>query len=219
MAYGETYEEFVEKFKAKKTTDDCYTPPEIYDAVADWVAKEYGVDRGKFVRPFYPGGDFENYDYSGGAIVVDNPPFSILKRIKDFYCKNDIPFFLFAPHLTLFASRDELITYIVCDNQIIYENGAKVRTSFVTNMDDAKILIRTAPTLTKSLKAATQKAKASTKKTLPKYVYPPELLTVSMLASIARAGIDYRIERKNCIFTRQLDEQKQYNKHVFGGGT
>lgn len=27
MAYGETYEEFVEKFKPKKTTDDCYTPP------------------------------------------------------------------------------------------------------------------------------------------------------------------------------------------------
>ena len=26
---NETYEEFVEKFKPKKTTDDCYTPPEI----------------------------------------------------------------------------------------------------------------------------------------------------------------------------------------------
>ena len=24
---GESYEEFVEKFKPKKTTDDCYTPP------------------------------------------------------------------------------------------------------------------------------------------------------------------------------------------------
>lgn len=27
------YEGFVEKFKPKKTTDDCYTPPEIYEAV------------------------------------------------------------------------------------------------------------------------------------------------------------------------------------------
>lgn len=27
MAKGENYEEFVEKFKPKKTTDDCYTPP------------------------------------------------------------------------------------------------------------------------------------------------------------------------------------------------
>lgn len=25
---SKSYEEFVEKFKPKKTTDDCYTPPE-----------------------------------------------------------------------------------------------------------------------------------------------------------------------------------------------
>ena len=25
---NESYEEYVEKFKPKKTTDDCYTPPE-----------------------------------------------------------------------------------------------------------------------------------------------------------------------------------------------
>ena len=54
MAQGETYEEFVEKFKPKLTTDDCYTPPIVYDAVADWVAAEYKLDRSLFVRPFYP---------------------------------------------------------------------------------------------------------------------------------------------------------------------
>ena len=27
------YEGFVEKFKPKKTTDDCYTPPAVYDYV------------------------------------------------------------------------------------------------------------------------------------------------------------------------------------------
>ncbi len=27
------YDGFVEKFKPKKTTDDCYTPPEVYDVV------------------------------------------------------------------------------------------------------------------------------------------------------------------------------------------
>lgn len=27
---NESYENFVEKFKPKKTTDDCYTPPYIY---------------------------------------------------------------------------------------------------------------------------------------------------------------------------------------------
>lgn len=39
MAYNETYEEFVEKFKPKKTTDDCYTPPEVYKLIKDWVVK------------------------------------------------------------------------------------------------------------------------------------------------------------------------------------
>ena len=33
----ESYEEFVEKFKVKKTTDDCYTPPAIYYVVLDYV--------------------------------------------------------------------------------------------------------------------------------------------------------------------------------------
>lgn len=77
MAKGENYEEFVEKFKPKKTTDDCYTPPEVYEAVAEWTASEYKLDRENFARPFYPGGDYEHFDYDS-KIVVDNPPFSIL---------------------------------------------------------------------------------------------------------------------------------------------
>ena len=58
MVRNESYEEFVDKFKPKKTTDDCYTPVEIYDAVAGWVENEYRVNRCNFVRPFYPGGDY-----------------------------------------------------------------------------------------------------------------------------------------------------------------
>ena len=75
-----TYEEFVEKFKPKKTTDDCYTPPNVYNAIADWVANEYGLDRSTFVRPFYPGGDYKTFDYPDNCAVVDNPPFSILSQ-------------------------------------------------------------------------------------------------------------------------------------------
>ena len=79
------YKAFVEKFKAKKTTDDCYTPEPVYNAVADWVVNEYGVDRGGFVRPFWPGGDYERETYPDGCTVVDNPPFSILSQIVRFY--------------------------------------------------------------------------------------------------------------------------------------
>lgn len=70
------YGAFVEKFKPKKTTDDCYTPPAVYETIKDWACREYDIDPSKVVRPFYPGGDYERFDYSGGAVVVDNPPFS-----------------------------------------------------------------------------------------------------------------------------------------------
>lgn len=103
MAKGETYEEFIEKFKPKLTTDDCYTPENIYEAVAGWVAEEYGVDRGKMLRPFWPGADYQAQEYPEGCVVVDNPPFSILVKIVDWYMARGVRFFLFAPALTLFA--------------------------------------------------------------------------------------------------------------------
>ena len=52
------YTAFTEKFKAKKTTDDCYTPDNIFEAVAGWVAKEYHQDPTCFIRPFWPGADY-----------------------------------------------------------------------------------------------------------------------------------------------------------------
>lgn len=42
MSKSESYEEFVDKFKAKKTTDDCYTPEIVYNAVKEWAIKEMG---------------------------------------------------------------------------------------------------------------------------------------------------------------------------------
>ena len=54
---SKTYEEFVEKFKPKKTTDDCYTPSEIYEVIKDWVCKRYNIDPENVIRPFWPGGD------------------------------------------------------------------------------------------------------------------------------------------------------------------
>lgn len=104
MALGESYEEFIEKFKPKKTTDDCYTPPAIYEAVKDWAVKEYGIDPAKIVRPFYPGGDYERFEYPKGCVVLDNPPFSILSKILRFYDERGIAYFLFAPTLTIFSA-------------------------------------------------------------------------------------------------------------------
>ena len=64
------YDGFVEKFKPKKTTDDCYTPPEVYDVVLKHVREKYNIaDDVPIVRPFYPGGDYEHYDYPEGWVV------------------------------------------------------------------------------------------------------------------------------------------------------
>ncbi len=60
---GETYEEFVEKFKQKKTTDDCYTPTGIYEVIRDWVCEKYNVKKESIMRPFKPGGGL-----SGGGV-------------------------------------------------------------------------------------------------------------------------------------------------------
>ena len=82
---NEEYNDFLEKFETKKTTDDCYTPENVYDVVASWVAKEFGLNRKNFMRPFYPGGDYQNEKYGEGKVVVDNPPFSILAQILKWY--------------------------------------------------------------------------------------------------------------------------------------
>ena len=52
MPKSKTYEEFVEKFKPKKTTDDCITPPLVYEAVKKWACAEYGIHPETIVRPF-----------------------------------------------------------------------------------------------------------------------------------------------------------------------
>ena len=49
---SKSYEEFVEKFKPKLTTDDCYTPPAIYEVIRDWACNEYGIDPDSIGRPF-----------------------------------------------------------------------------------------------------------------------------------------------------------------------
>ena len=147
---SKTYEEFVEKFKPKKTTDDCYTPSEIYEVIKDWVCKRYNIDPENVIRPFWPGGDYEKDEYPPGCVVVDNPPFSILKNICEFYLERGIPFFLFAPSLTALSGKTtwDRMNHIVCDCSIVYENGATVRTSFITSFEPETVA-ETSPELTK----------------------------------------------------------------------
>ena len=210
------YEAFVDKFKPKKTTDDCYTPPNIYEAVKNWAVKEYGLEGRNVLRPFYPGGDYERYEYNPGDVVIDNPPFSILAKIMDFYADRGIDFFLFAPALTVLSSCRGKHNAIITDSDITYENGAKVRTAFVTNLGD--YLVHVSAELHDAIEAAEQIAKAEARVTLPKYCYPDQVLTAATIQKIAKHGQTLRFRREDCAFVRSLDSQKAAGKALFGGG-
>jgi len=114
----------------------------VYDAVLEWVRDKYDLGDAPIVRPFRPGGDYQSEEYPEGCVVVDNPPFSILASIRRWYTERGIKYFLFAPSLTIFM-RD-MIDCVVCTfANIEYANGAKVRTSFVTNLDTVNAAITT----------------------------------------------------------------------------
>lgn len=219
MARNETYEEFVEKFKPKRTTDDCMTPPEIYEVVKDWACGRYQIHPAVIVRPFWPGGDYERFDYPEGCVVIDNPPFSILAKICEFYLSNDIKFFLFAPSLTCLSGKSLMrINHIICDTQIEYENGARVRTSFVTNLGDGETVMESAPDLSLWINEAVDELRARKVKELPKYEYPDHVITSARMQYYASHGVTLKIKRRDCTFIRALDMQRKYKKAVFGGG-
>ena len=213
---NETYEEFVDKFKPKKTTDDCYTPEIVYKAVSDWVSNEYDLNACDFVRPFYPGGDYEHFDYEN-KIVVDNPPFSILSKIIDFYLANNVKFLLFAPALTLFNCGRKNVTLMPVKVTITYENGANIPTSFITNLENPDIQIYGSKTLYDAVKNANDINVKSVTKQLPKYQYPNNVVTPSRINKITKYT-DVKIPRSQLHIVRVLDGQKKYKKAIYGGG-
>ena len=218
-ALHDDYEGFVDKFKPKLTTDDCYTPPEVYDVVAGWVAAEYGLDRSGFVRPFWPGGDYEAFDYPEGCTVVDNPPFSILSKIVRFYLDSGIRFFLFCPSLTAMSGRRNFgeVCAVICDANITYENGAVVRTAFTTNLE-TDLVARTVPELGREINAVSDEIARRTKTELPKYTYPDEVVTAAMMQRWAKYGVEYSVRRCECTLVQALDSQREAGKTIYGGG-
>lgn len=152
----------------KLTTDDCYTPDDVYDIVLDWVIDKYNLQDGtKIVRPFYPGGNYKEFDYPTDCVVIDNPPFSILASIRKWYMKQDIKYFLFCPTFTsLYKKHEDCL--VITERKITYTNGTLVNTSFVTNLDDKNAIV-TAPDLSLLLKQAKSQEVKSSKRIEKKY--------------------------------------------------
>jgi len=211
------YAAFLDKFKPRKTTDDCYTPPNVYEAVCGWVERRYGVRRESFVRPFWPGGDYERFDYPQGCVVVDNPPFSIIAGIVEWYGRHGVPFFLFAPYLTnIGIGRGTGCCHVIAPWAVRYENGAEVPTSFVTSLDPDTVA-ESAPDLRAVVRAADAVNRRAESAELPKYTMPAAVLTSAGLGYMASHGEAFRVRRGDCAFIRDLDAMRALGKGIFGG--
>ena len=207
------YDDFIDKFEDKKTTDECYTPKKVYEIILNYL-KSKGKINGyeEIIRPFFPNNDYKEVEYKKGSIVIDNPPFSIFSEIVRFYTKREIPFFLFAPHMTVFGHKVKQVNVIVVGANIIYENGAKVPTSFVSNLF-GNIRVFSDFKLYKDLESLNKKPAS-----LPKYEYPNEILTVSDLTYMLQKGIEFEVKKQESVYVSKIDDQKKYGKGIFGSG-
>ena len=214
---SEEYDAFVEKFKHKLTTDDVYTPDNIYTAVLDFVVNHYEHEIGsaRIDRPFYPGGDYQAFDYSGNSVVVDNPPFSILSEICAWYDERGIRYFLFAPGLTTFSINAGRSNYLPVGISIMYSNGATIATSFVTNLGPWKIEL--CPDLYAALDAANTESLRANHADLPIYSYPDNVACVTM-NRLCKYGQAMQIPAGEAAFVRALDAQRAAGKAIYGGG-
>ena len=201
------YEGFVDKFVPKKTTDDCYTPQAVYDEVLRFVGEMTDLTGREIVRPFWPGGDYERYDYPDNCIVVDNPPFSIYAKIVRFYLAHGIDFFLFAPSLTQTVNGANCC-YIILGVNVTYENGAVVPTSFTTTL--CKERVWCCPELYQRLDRLNPPNDSVNKLKMPVHVITPALLQ-----KIVKAGVELKIAPEDTAYISKLDN---YNKSLFGRG-
>ena len=199
------YDEWIAHFNVNpKTTDECWTPSDVYDAVVRYVTTLIDMEGREIIRPFFPGGDYENTEYPDNCVVIDNPPFSMFKKITQFYSNKKILFFLFGPALTIGNGAGK---FAISGAQIRYANGAMVPTEFCTNLPDVPAVF-TAPTLGEAIKNCPSQGKKT--KTLKSYSFPEELLSVSDLRTIASGGVYFAVEKVQNI--RKLD----LHKDLFG---
>ena len=109
------------------------------------------------------------------------------------------------------------MNHIVCDCDIEYENGAIVRTSFVTNIDPHTIA-QTAPDLTRLVNDKVKELRSRKTKVIQKYSYPDHVVTAAMMQRYAKYGVNFRVARGECTRITRLDAQKSKKKEIFGGG-
>ena len=159
------------------------------------------------------GGDYEHYDYPEGCVVIDNPPFSIYAKVVRFYLSRGIHFLLFAPGLTQLVLGAD-VCYLCTFNDVIYQNGALVRTSFTTNMVPS-VRLWTAPDLRLAVQEAADRFAARNRRKLngskkpvgkKRYRWPDHFISTATVGKIAVRGVDYRIPSDACTYIRKAGD-------------
>ena len=206
------YDSFIAKFAENpRTTDECWTPKDVYEAVVRYVGTVADLTGKEILRPFYPGGDYINAEYPDNGVVIDNPPFSMFIKIVRFYSENNIPFFLFGPGMTIFSAC-RWCTAVVINEVVEFTNGAKVRLNFASNLY-GDLLAVTAGKLGRAIAACpSQNVKAN----LPIYDYPAALVSVSDMQIIAKGAEDFAIRRDEAVIVKSLDNHPKGKGALFG---
>jgi hypothetical protein len=170
----------------------------------------YDLSDKVILRPFYPGGDYENAEYPENGVVIDNPPFSLFVPIVEFYTARNIPFFIFGSGLTI-TNCCRCCTAVIIAEQITFENGAKVKCNFASNLF-GDTMIMTAPKLDEYLRACKSQ---EYKKPLARIGYPDEILSCGQMQIICKGGIEFSVKRSECEIVRRLD---RLNSNAHKGG-
>ena len=101
--------------------------------------------------------------------------------------------------ILLFNSGFDEITYIVCNAKVVYDNGALVNTSFVTNLP-CENAIEVLP----GLKCEIEQTQKITKKRNRKLNFPQFVTNSARLGKYANHGIEMKFRRDDVLFTKHF---------------
>ena len=102
---------------------------------------------------------------------------------------------------------------MIVNKQIEFENGAKVKCNFATNLI-GDILVTTSRRLDELLDECASQPK---KVNLPKYRYPEELLSVSDFQIMAKGNEDFYIRKSEAKIVTNLENHPKRSSGLFGG--
>ena len=108
------------------------------------------------------------------------------------------------------------MTYLACGCDVTYGNGAKISTSFITNMEPSEVRAKSAPGLRAMVQSAADAAAKAGKRKVRKLDLPVEVVTAARLAYLAKNGVELTVMRGESVRVSRLDNDS--GSGIFGGG-